>query len=304
MLIIRRGLKWYLIDILDKKHIWTPQIYFGKATDTIKSVSTGDEKLSYLWFNSIDHYIIMADILLVTISCGMDFEKFPYDSHNCQISLKNWLGRQDRLQLRKPKLFTRSENGTEIQQSEIKLEKDRLNFDFEFKVLEPTKFTAISEDYSMVQIEMNLTRSSKSRTKIFISFFVPTGIFTALSFISYFVPPDSVPGRMGMLITLYLILVNTYNNVEAPDDRGLSKIEQWYLSLQAAIITAIVEYGIILAMKMFHIPTMEKCKFFGKPMSRTSLFKTMDAIFFIISSLYFIILNVCYWDADWIFKTE
>ena len=47
-----------------------------------------------------------------------------------------------------------------------------------------------------------------------------TGIFSALSLVSYFIPPDIVPGRMGMLITLFLILINSYNSVDAPPDRG------------------------------------------------------------------------------------
>ena len=47
-----------------------------------------------------------------------------------------------------------------------------------------------------------------------------TGIFSALSFVSYFIPPEIVPGRMGMLITLFLILINSYNSVDAPPDRG------------------------------------------------------------------------------------
>ena len=60
------------------------------------------------------------------------------------------------------------------------------------------------------------TRNAQSRNTIFGGFHVSTGIFAILSLVSYFIPPDIVPGRMGMLITLYLILINSYNSVDAP----------------------------------------------------------------------------------------
>ena len=63
-------------------------------------------------------------------------------------------------------------------------------------------------------------RTDKSRKKIFGSYHASTGIFAGLSLVSYFIPPDIVPGRMGMLITLFLILINSYNSVDAPPDRG------------------------------------------------------------------------------------
>ena len=34
-----------------------------------------------------------------------------------------------------------------------------------------------------------------------------------VSWISFVVPPDVIPGRMGLLITLFLVLVNIFNSV-------------------------------------------------------------------------------------------
>ena len=56
-----------------------------------------------------------------------------------------------------------------------------------------------------------------------------------------------VPGRLGILVTLYLIATNVYNSVEAPQDRGFSYIELWMVGMQLPILLAIIEYGIILA---------------------------------------------------------
>ena len=58
-----------------------------------------------------------------------------------------------------------------------------------------------------------------------------------------------VPGRMGMIITLYLISANVYNAVDAPNDRGFSYIEIWMVGTQFPILLALCEYGLVLYLK-------------------------------------------------------
>ena len=38
-------------------------------------------------------------------------------------------------------------------------------------------------------------------------------MFVVVSWISFVVPPDVIPGRMALLITLFLVLVNIFNSV-------------------------------------------------------------------------------------------
>ena len=60
---------------------------------------------------------------------------------------------------------------------------------------------------------------------------------------------NKVPGRMGMIVTLYLISANVYNAVEAPSDRGFSYIEMWMVGTQIPILLALCEYGFVLYLK-------------------------------------------------------
>lgn len=39
------------------------------------------------------------------------------------------------------------------------------------------------------------------------------GLFVVVSWISFVVPPDVIPGRMALLVTLFLVLVNIFNSV-------------------------------------------------------------------------------------------
>ena len=60
-----------------------------------------------------------------------------------------------------------------------------------------------------------------------------------------------VPGRLGLLVTLYLIMTNVYVSIEGPKDRGFSYIEIWFVGMQTPILIAIMEYAILLAMMKY-----------------------------------------------------
>ena len=60
---------------------------------------------------------------------------------------------------------------------------------------------------------------------------------------------EKVPGRMGMIVTLYLISANVYNAVDAPYGRGFSNIEVWMIGAQFPILLALWEYGFVLYLK-------------------------------------------------------
>ena len=88
-------------------------------------------------------------------------------------------------------------------------------------------------------------------------FYLPTGIFAILSMISYFIHPEVVPGRMGLLVTLFLISSNVYNSLKGPQNRGFSYIEVWLIGAHGTILLAIFEYGIILAWKQHSLVKMD-----------------------------------------------
>ena len=76
-------------------------------------------------------------------------------------------------------------------------------------------------------------------------FYLPTGIFAILSMISYFIHPEVVPGRMGLLVTLFLISSNVYNSLKGPQNRGFSYIEVWLIGAHGTILLAI--FGTMIA---------------------------------------------------------
>ena len=68
-------------------------------------------------------------------------------------------------------------------------------------------------------------------TSYIITYYLPSGLFVLVSWISFLIPPDIVPGRMALLITLFLVLVNIFNTVttNTPKVEGKALVE--YLRL-------------------------------------------------------------------------
>ena len=69
---------------------------------------------------------------------------------------------------------------------------------------------------------------------------------STLSLISFCVPKENVPGRLGTLVTLYLLLINVYRGLQVPPSVGFGYIDFWFLLIQVPVLLAIVEYGFIL----------------------------------------------------------
>ena len=70
-------------------------------------------------------------------------------------------------------------------------------------------------------------------------------------------------GRMALLVTLFLVLVNIFNNVttNTPKAEGLTAIEAWMLACILFVFATLAEYAGLLFHKMnLFIGTKEKTK--------------------------------------------
>ena len=89
-----------------------------------------------------------------------------------------------------------------------------------------------------------------------ITYYLPSGLFVVVSWISFLIPPDIVPGRMALLITLFLVLINIFNNIttNSPKAEGLTAIEIWMLACILFVFGSLIEYAAILFQKQKNGP--------------------------------------------------
>ena len=88
------------------------------------------------------------------------------------------------------------------------------NHDQKFDVyLEPLEKSMIfyeesDETYSLMGFTVYMVRSP---TPFVMNTLLPTGLLTLTSVISFLIPVEMVPGRMALLVTIFLMLVNISN---------------------------------------------------------------------------------------------
>ena len=103
-----------------------------------------------------------------------------------------------------------------------------LDYTAETKKLPEYLKTYSNGDYSVAGFELILTRKL---SRYIITWYLPSGIFVIVSWISFLIPPEIVPGRMALIITVFLVLVNIFNTITTnmPKADRLTAIETYVM---------------------------------------------------------------------------
>ncbi len=90
-------------------------------------------------------------------------------------------------------------------------------------------------NYSVAGFELTLRRKV---SHYIITYYLPSGMFVIVSWISFLVPPAVVPGRMTLLVTVFLVLVNIFNTITTniPKVRERERDEQIFHCKKCRII--------------------------------------------------------------------
>ena len=291
------------------KHlIWIPEFYFPKNYQ-VRKIEGLKEHIQIIMYHSFNgsHHIGLSDELMITFECKMSFASFPFDHQTCE-----WIYRPSDLVsaqaiLMPPTLFTGDSYTKYLSQGQVvHLNNHGLQFEASVQVKEPVLVPGLEGDnvftennlvFSYSGVEFSLSRNTNEMNKLLISYYFPSGAFAILSLFSFFINHHVVPGRMGMLVTIFLVVTTIYGGVKAPPGRGFSYIEQWYIGVQIPILFALLEYGVILAINKYkklpaNAKKSSKSKRSADGLQET--FKMADFIAFCCSFVFIVIFNSVY----------
>ena len=277
--------------------IWIPELYFPNTISLKKADAfKGKHYRNVFYLKYGDrNMILLSDVLLVTIECKMNFADFPFDQQLCEWSYRGYEHGTSELILKAPVLVSnevKTYNYVPFNQS-ITFSSSGLPFDVEMLAPESTTIPILdaSNTYSLVSMKINLKRNAREFNKLLISYYLPSGSFAILSAFSFFITPEVVPGRMGMLVTIFLVETAIYGSVEAPPLRGFTYIELWYIGVQIPIIFAIIEYGMTLAALKYNGADTHM-KYFPEGTTTGDVSKKVDLVSFFLSFT-FIVIFIC-----------
>nr|XP_040571567.1 glycine receptor subunit alpha-2-like isoform X2 [Lepeophtheirus salmonis] len=168
------------------------------------------------------------------ISCPMKFSAYPLDHQECKFHVGSYI--HDASQIYFTGTYGHDVANQRAQQYEINI----TALDLEDKMVKWA-----NRDYSQTGFKIKLNRR---RTPVLLQTYLPSGLFVVVSWISFIVPPEVVPGRMALLVTLFLVLVNIFNSVtaNAPKSEGLTAVETWVVMCILHVFAVLAEYACIL----------------------------------------------------------
>jgi len=126
-----------------------------------------------------------------------------------------------------------------------------------------------------------------------------------VSWISFIIDPKVIPGRMSLLVILFLVIINVFNNVRsnAPSSGStkLNAIDGFIMTCIFMIFSAIIEYALILSIYTLKLDEREYNINTVKPRFRDRVCmilnnpRRLDLISILTFSICFALYNFNYW---------
>ncbi len=214
------------------KDLWLPNIFiYNLKTYKVIDVLT---KLAGLWIGA-DRSVLYSQATHITFICPMRFDKFPLDSQTCKFQVGSYSYDDSKM------IFETERAGYLPPKVENSI---ALDYDIEINQLQEEDQVFLGDanigNFSLAGFEMVLHRFVST---YIITYYLPSGLFVIVSWISFLIPMDVIPGRMALLVTLFLVLVNIFNTVttNTPKAEGLTAIEAWMLACILFVFGALIE---------------------------------------------------------------
>jgi len=240
--------------------------------------------------------VITFDIkVTIVISCQMDFSDYPFDDHTCFFQVGSYF-------YDKNSVTCTSEFHDPKSKSNI-LERN-LQHSVSFKKLRRSQGVVKlqSGEYAACGFEVWLRRKHEP---LIYQIYIPCCLFVMVSWISFIIDPKVIPGRMSLLVILFLVIINVFNNVRsnAPSSGStkLNAIDGFIMTCIFMIFSAIIEYALILSIYTLKLDEREYNINTVKPRFRDRVCmilnnpRRLDLISILTFSICFALYNFNYW---------
>ena len=146
--------------------------------------------------------------------------------------------------------------------------------------------------YSVVGFEMTLTRSTRQFLSVY---YMPSACSMLVAGFSFLIPPTAIPGRMTLLLTIFLVQMQMIKDVQSklPESGVLTGLAFYVLGSILFCFGALTEYAIILLMTR-----IRDCSFIAENTMKKKLGKNqldkIDMVAFVFYMTGIIVFNVLY----------
>jgi len=241
--------------------------------------------------------VITYDIkATVEISCQMNFDNYPFDDHVCTFQVGSYFYDKNSVTCTSEFYDPGSSKSNIVQRN--------LQHSVRFRKLRTSKRVVKlqSGEYAACGFEVLLERKHQP---LIYQIYIPCILFVTVSWISFIIDPKVIPGRMSLLVILFLVIINVFNNVRssAPSSGSseLNAIDGFIMTCIFMIFSAIIEYALVLSIYTLELDKIDFIINENRPNIRDRILKMiknprrLDLLSFIVFSCAFILYNFNYW---------
>jgi len=310
-------------------YLWQPDIEIHHVRE-VREPKVMGQFLAGLQINRGNQRdVLLSQVVVATVTCPMRFVSYPFDKHSCPFLFGSYTYDYNYMTFHTDNTFLY----TVYQQN--------TNLDYDIEFTNATHKDSTYQDISRGLYlydngelgNLSLTGFnvdiSRHYSKYLIVYYLPTGLFVVVSWTSFIIPPQVVAGRMGLLITILLCLVNifnvvnnnspsvkvNYNNViktpTSQGSKGVTALSVWLLSCIFFVFSAVMAYtcilsknlvlyvkirlGLIRPRKVIHHQKKGRLERRDSIIEDEQFYRFADVVLIIIFPLCFLFFNCLYW---------
>ena len=227
--------KFFTIPLSNLEILWNPDLdIFGIKEYKSEKVFRNPMASLKLDRNGILRYSIRT---IITLSCDMDFQRYPFDSHQCFFRAGSYAYNDKIVKCTSSLRYAHNAKQRNLQYI---VTLDDLPHEFQQYIFNDTRWSNCG---FTVKLE-------RTKSQMIIQVYLTSISLVIISWISFIVEPSVVPGRMGMLMTVFLVLINILVGVKntSPTSNGLNSVDIFLVSCLVWVFAALLEYALVLIM--------------------------------------------------------
>ncbi|XP_059140106.1 glycine receptor subunit alpha-2-like [Physella acuta] len=226
------------------KEIWVPDIFFPneKRGSFHKIMAQNQMMLVYK-----DGTVLYISRLSMTLSCPMDLKNYPFDKQICLIKMMSFGYTDTDVQFEWFKENSTHQDG-ELSASSIIVDHQVMLPQFEIKDVRPVvcgrQYHQRKGNHSCLQAEFHLARNIGF---YMVQMYIPSVLIVMLSWISFWLNVNSVPGRVSLGLLTVLTMTTQSSNVNAalPRVSYTKAIDVWMSTCLVFVVAALVEFAVV-----------------------------------------------------------
>ena len=279
-------------SMLNSKYFWYPDIDVHGVQKSSRQLFMNDLYGMLIYKRQEILYSLRSDI---TLSCPMDFNRYPFDYQICPFRVSAYF------------------EGDEIVNCTCTVDLQYMDelattLQYTIEIVElPARYrkrTSLGRDSTRCGFAVVYKRS---KTQLFFQVYLTAVMLVIVSWASFLIDPNIVPGRMGLLVTLLLVLVNVFNGFKnsSPPSINLNALDVYLIICICHVFCVLVEYAILLFLGNSNIrnspahenqmhPTTDEGNQINGERQLHQLISTFDSFSLIMFPLFFISCLVIY----------